>query len=397
MRWYLPAALLVLAGSGCTSMRLVETTEVYYGQGPDVAIEIIEQTPVRQKDQLLAAMELAVFHQELGQYAKSNQVIETAAQGLQKPGSGSEAMLSLLVNDEAGTYRGEYFEQVYVHTLRMTNHLALQEVEKAAAAAEVALATIAALPCDACRFPFTRYLAAVCFESAGRYQEAGEAILEAVVESPRLTFLQEELDRYYDNPALYEEVGFAPPPIIDNRGRRVLYVLLLLGPGPAKVEAALPLPPSHVIAWPRYVPRYAAVVTGAELRAGDAAYHSEVLTDVLQLASTSLRARSTGLIAKETSKTIVQEVIADAVGDNDNLGMVEMIARFLFSMGDRADLRHWSSLPASCQVLRVQLPDDIKRCELVYTSPAGEAIDRELLTLPMTWEEGPLFITRRMP
>ena len=61
------------------------------------------------------------------------------------------------------------------------------------------------------------------------------------------------------------------------------------------------------------------------------------------------------------------------------------------------DLRHWSSLPASLQVVTLRFPDELDSVDLVYYSPDGFEVDREIIELPDTWIGGRLFVTRRMP
>ncbi len=373
---------LILVASGCTSSALFETTDAYYGQGPEEVVKILRQKPVRAADRHLAAMEEAVALQEMGSYAESTALLQATAEALAGPKPGTVAA-SLLVNDEAGMYRGESFERVYLHALAMSNLLALQDVEGAASEASRALGMISDVSCDGCSFAFTRYLAAISLASSGS-PEAEEVMAEAFSESPDLPFLDRELVRLSGDAMAAEE------------GRVVLYMLLLLGKGPQKVEDVVFVPHSHGVAWPRYVPRYPRVVTGARLRVpGQGEHLAEELTDIEQLAAASLRSRLAALITKEAGKSAFQEAIAHNLGHDHGPG-AELVARFLFSLADRADLRHWSSLPASCQVIRVSLPDVVAEVELLYTGPDGRVVDRELVPVPEAWT-GPLFVVRRMP
>ena len=76
---------------------------------------------------------------------------------------------------------------------------------------------------------------------------------------------------------------------------------------------------------------------------------------------------------------------------------MEFLARILLALADRADLRHWSTLPASCQVVRVAIPPGVDSVRLVYASETGAAVHSEELPLPADWNEGSLFVTRRVP
>jgi hypothetical protein len=375
------AAVVLL--SGCASAALQYTTASYYGDGPEQALTVLEYAPIRSQDRMLASMEEAVALQELGDYAASNAALAESTHELSTSPPGP---VGLLVNDEAGRYRGEYFERVYLHTLTVANHLALQETGAAAAAADRTLGAIASAPCSPCRYPFTRYLAAVSYEAVGDFAAAANALSSAVADDPGNGFLRDELDR----------VSAEQDPRAHAYDDTVLYVVLFLGRGPLKVESAVPVPPSHVIAWPDYLPVAQQRVTGAGLVLDGFEYRSMQLTDVYELARTSLGERKKTLIAKEVGKTAVQEAVAQTIGDEVDHG-AEWLARMVFSFADRADLRHWSTLPATCQIIRVPVPRTGVTCELRYHGPGGEVVDSEIFELPASWTEGPLFVTRRMP
>ena len=93
------------------------------------------------------------------------------------------------------------------------------------------------------------------------------------------------------------------------------------------------------------------------------------LTDVEELAVASLRLRADRIVM--------------AGGDGAGL--------------KQSDLRHWESLPASLQILTVDVPIWMDSIDLVYYSPDGFEVDRENIQLPELWIGGPLFLTRRMP
>jgi hypothetical protein len=376
--------LVVVALTGCTSTAIHQASSSYYVEGPEQTLRALEHADIRGQDRMLASMEQAVALQELGEYEESNRAL---AESMRRLESTSPEPVRWLVNDEAGSYRGEYFERVYLHTLAMANWLALQEVDAAAAEADRALAAIDAVGCGGCQFSFTRYLAALSFEAAGREARAAEVLAHATNENPWLGFLRTEWQRV----SRKLELGSAHV----HPNERVLYVVLLLGRGPQKVESAVPVPPSHMVTWPEYVSRGPQVVDGAALAIDGSRHESVFLTDVEQLARASLNERKRVLIPKEVGKTVAQEVVVSELGEGDP--GAEWLGRMLFSMADRADLRHWSTLPASCQVLRVPLEPGSGACKLDYLAPDGSVVDSESFDLPASWTDGPLFVTRRMP
>jgi hypothetical protein len=147
-----------------------------------------------------------------------------------------------------------------------------------------------------------------------------------------------------------------------------MIVLLLIGRGPYKEEDKLAVTDTETIRWFSYRPRDPQEVTWAALEASSPVV-SVALTDVEDLAVTSLRERS-------------ERVIADGDAGIDS--------------GSR-DLRHWGTLPASLQVIGAVLPPEMEKTDLLIFSPLGEEIYRETIELPEGWTGGPLFVTRRVP
>jgi hypothetical protein len=383
------AIALVLVGGGCTSAAIHHASSSYYVEGPDQALQALDGAPIRHEDRILASMERAVALQELGAYEDSNLAL---SDGLRELETSPPDPIRLLVNDEAGRYRGEYFERVYLHTLAIANSLALQQTEEAASHGEHALDAIVAVGCPSCRFPFTRYLAALANEATGQLDRAVNIMAEAVAESPGLGYLDSELERMQRQAMLVDY----PSPGSSLLDERVMVVILLLGRGPQKVASGVPVPPSHAVTWPVYVPRGPQAVVGAELAVAGARLGSVILTDVGQLARSSLAARRRALIPKEVAKTAVQEAVVQEIGHEVDPG-AEWLVRLLFSLADRADLRHWSTLPATCQVIRASIPVSARDGELLFLGPDSGVVDGELIEFPESWTGGPLFVTRRMP
>lgn len=371
--------------TGCASAVVRQDTDRYYTRGAGQVLTALESNTVRPADRLLALMDEAVAEQELGRYEDSNRALAIGidvADAAPRPGPGRAA-------DGEGVYRGETFEQVYLRTLRMANDLALQDTAAAAEDAGGALAAIAEGGCVRCRYPFTRYLAAVSLEAVGEVDRAVDALAEALVESPDLPFLEAELDRLL---AADEARRAAREPA----GERVLYVFFLLGKGPRKVPEVLPVPPNRMVPWPQYEPRWPPGVTGATLLVDRHDHVATTLTDVEELARDSLAERLEANVRSEVGQADAAVALEwAAAGDHHSLNLGMMLS--LLPALRRCDVRHWSTLPATCQVVRVVVEPGANGFELIYTAAEGVIVDREELELPESWTEGPLFVTRRLP
>lgn len=390
------ALSLALAAGGCVSSTPVyQASDVYYQEGPEQTIRAADQLPSREADLILVALEKAVALLEIGEYAESAAILGASAAELDLQASDAGVAARQAGVGEEAPYRPEGFERVFIHTLAMADWLALQDVATAATEAELALAAVDGVECDACTFPFTRYLAAVTFEALGDPVRALDVLAEAVAESPGLPFLDQELQRMAEAEPCppFDHPDDLMTPAADSR--RVLHVLLLLGRGPEKVPDVVSVPWSDMISWPAYQARWPEGVSGAVLLSeGGRGHRAELLTDVLSLAQTNLRARLARHLSHETGTTVTEGSLAVELGGVQL--SLKQVWRDFVAMSSLPDLRHWSTLPATCQVIRVAV-DTVEWCELVYLGPDGEPIDSEVLELPAEWESGPLFVTRRMP
>lgn len=355
-----PVMVAVLCAMGCATSSVDYISLMYYFEGPEVALEAIEYINVPPSDRGLVELERAMALLELGRYGASNSALDRAERFLE-----ADEAAGLVSDSGLPPWRPEYHERVLIHTLRITNHLALQDVVAAADAADRALYTINKINCGACRFTFTRYLAATAYDSVGRFHDGLVALRDTNVTGSGEKLISDLRDRLQHGVVSGQPAGFAPPPVGPER---TLVVLLLLGRGPYKEADELAVTESEIIRWFSYLPRDPQEVTWAALEGGMPLV-SVALTDVEDLAVAGLRQRA-------------ERVIGDGgVG-------IDPTSR---------DLRHWGTLPASLQLLSVWLPPDAVRADLVYFSPEGIEIYRETIELPGRWTDGPLFVARRVP
>jgi len=335
---------------------------VYYVYGPEDALEMLDTSRIAPENFALAELERAVALLELGRYEGSVKALERAEARLETDAVGPGA--------DGGTskhppWRPEIHERVLVSTMAMADALALYDVDGAAAAADRAMREIAEVGCAACHFDFTRVLAALAYGGAGRFADAIAAI-DGVVAGDRGEELVDGLRRRLElGVAAAQPAGLAPPPV---ESERFVVAILLLGRGPYKDPAKLEVGPGVTIHWCRYESRGPQAVGWAAMELEDPPISVE-LTEVEELAAAALEFSAQRVIAGE-------ERPADP---------------------DHTDLRHWSSLPASMQLVVADLPPGEDFVDLVYYSPDGYEIDRETIEVPSEWWGGPIYVLRRMP
>lgn len=354
--------LAAAAAAGCASSSVEYVAFSYYFHGPEAALEILDELETFPEDRALAEVERAMALLELGRYSESSAALSRALPHLVAttagaPGGGS--------GGDSLPWRPEYHEQVLASTVQIADALALHDMETAAAAADRAVSTIEEVACGSCRFTFTRVLAALAYEGAGRYVEARDILSQTTVVGREVELTEALQRRLARGVAGDEPAGWAPSPV---EAPRTLEVVLLLGRGPYKDVDKLEVTESETIRWCRYLPRDPQAVTWAAIEIDDPVISVE-FTKVEDLAIAALRERADRLVA----------------------------ARGAGARSKAYDLRHWSSLPESFQLLHLDLPPFLDAVDLVYYSPEGYEVDRETIQWPEDWGGGRLFVIRRMP
>ena len=354
----LALAAAIAASGGCLSYGPASIGLYYYVWGPDAALQAAEAAQTADHSRALVELERAVVLLELGRYGDSLEALARARAVLDEPASSG-------VSGGPPPWRPAPYERVLIRTVEMADHLALQDAIAAAGAADSALEAVAGAPCGGCDYGFTRTLAAIAYAEVGRFDDGLAALAPLEPEGGAGELVTRLRQRLSAGVAAAEPSGLAPPPAPPSRA---LVAILLLGRGPDRVRGELEVGGGSALRWPRVIPRDPQAVAFASFEADEAVVSVE-LTDVEALAAASLGAAG--------------EEAAASVGAG--------------AAGGGLDLRHWSTLPASFQLLELQLGPDTEQVELVYWSPFGFAVDGELVDVPPDWPGGRLFLTRRMP
>lgn len=358
---FAPAAIAaVLAGSGCTTNPVRDFDVVYYFYGPDRALEWIGDGEVPPGDRALADLERATALLELGRYEESRSAFERAAAALE-----TDRAPDRFSAPEGPPWQPESHERVLTPTLEVAASLALQDSAAAETAADRVAEAVAEFACDGCRFDFSRVLCAFAYGEVGRFGD-GLALLSGVSTEAAAIELVDELRQRLERGLVgAEPEGLAPPPVTPERR---LVAILLLGRGPYKIHDRLQVTPAQSVRWCQYLPRDPQAVAAAVLETDEPVLAVE-LDDVLQLAESSLDWRA-GRVIAEGGAGVDSEAV---------------------------DVRHWSSLPASLQLLSARVPAAADAVDLVYLSPEGFEVDRETIRFPASWAGGVVYLTRRMP
>jgi len=310
------------------------------------AADILENcTDISEKDQLLCYMEKGLILFDLGNYESCSRVLLNASHLMKEQDiiSISKQTSAVLINDRVITYRGEYSEQLWVHTFLMMSFLLQYEYDSALVEAKQALELLETYPDALDNDYFTRALAALCFENLGKFNDVR-------IEYDKLSeVMPGELPK--------------PGPVPSGRGELVLFA----GQGriPWKVSTNIVLPPSIRLSIPRYSDSPPSLSFQVK-KSGRTLSAMVITTNLGEVVRKSLQKRSAGYIARQTLRAGAKEALAQAVGDETELG--EVLVRAILFLTEEADTRSWETLPNSLSLVRIELEPGLHNLEIVTGS-----------------------------
>lgn len=361
---------------GCASLSGGDYRGQFLAGDHDAAIETL-QTPAYQsgRNALLAAMEQGSIYHHSGDYAMSVKALRSAEHILdtQETVSASDQAKTMLANDWAATYKGEYSERLWVHSYLMMDYLLLSDFQSAAVEARKALEVFDQYP-DALKNDwFTRALVALSFESVGKindayieYKKLAELMPSASAVSLPLTHLGGTLG-FTSDVERYSEL--IPPALSSSSASRDGELVLFIGTGtiPTKTTGELFAPPEFRISFPRYAYQ-AALPPGLSITVnGQRAPHSEVTSNLGRLAQKSLDERGKILLAKAAARTSVKHNLARNVKDQNEVA--GELLQALFFVLEEADTRGWRTLPGNLSLVRIPLPPGQHHIEVSGNGP----------------------------
>jgi len=381
------SAIAVFFLSGCKTTPLDQARTKFYAGKYLEAQRILAKAKPKTKDRLLYLVEEGLILHTAGEYEESNAILLEAAklsEGLETI-SASRSAASLVTNDRTKHYRGERFERVLIHTYLTINFLMLEDYEKALVEAKRALKKLEDAKDPAEQHPFTRYVAAVCFELLKDYEDAYLEYQRVQKHGPQYQAIKNDLVRVARTLGRKEDeqkwLALPGPAYRPQAGKSEVILFVQTGKGPKKVSSETIALPSHRFALPVYVTRYSKV-EGTAIRIGEReAGPSHRLLDINLVASHDLDKRSKKATLKETLRKGGQEVIAH---QTDNL-LAQVAVRAAFFAMSKADDRCWQTLPRDLRIARVPIAPgkyDIQVKMLDYSGTAFETFDFEGLTVP---------------
>ena len=374
-------AALLLATGGCATAPMGAYRSALYAGDPEAGESALaEPLRARDRDWILLLMERGMLAHSLGRYEESNRALLEAAHRIEDEEQLrlSEGLASMVAGERMLTYPGEEFEKVLVHAFAALNFLALGEPEPARVEAKRLLRRLGTPEEDSYDQPFARYVAAVAYEAAGdlndayiEYRKVHELLPELalaradLLRSTRLLGWQEEEEAWKK-----KFTGISVPDYAEPGGGELI-VFLATGRGPAKRTRRFYLGEGRFIAIPTYVHFSYGAGRAATVRVdGGEPQQAYLLSDVGEIAISSLEQRLVRYLLKETARAATREVIVEQIRkETGDTG--EVLARVLLLLTQPADTRCWGTLPAALLVARV--PAAAGEHEVEVTAGAGSA------------------------
>ena len=378
--------LLVIGTAGCAThvQRMRDARAAFHRGDLAAAEEALERQRAAGADGDVLDLDRAMVALAAGRPAEAERLLRRARDRFDhlEQADAGESALTLLGDDTARAYPGEDHEKILVRAMLALADLAhdgddaeaysLQVIDEQRRIVEAAARDDGTNPkADYPQVALASYLRGVLREATHRdYDDAARHFALVAAWQPEFTTGAVHLGR-------------AAEGVHSRRGNGVVHVFALVGHGPFKAEVVempsslsvaiagellagplgSPLPPTVA---PITVPRIVAVpsaVAGVRVRLGDwQAGRTETLTDVSALAIQQQEATLPQTVARAVARRTLKK--GTIFGMQRGLGLSRGslpavaldVAGVAWEAAERADTRCWSTLPATIQACRIELP-----------------------------------------
>jgi uncharacterized protein len=365
-------SLLVVAAllTGCAGDYVARTRDVrraYEAERyPDALHQLEAQARAgHDRDRLLVLMDRGMLLHAAGQFAQSSAALSEAErladrlEGI----SLSEEAATLIGNERERAYRGEDFERLMINVLQALNYAQLDQGEEALVEVRRVNERLRKMVVEE-KKPYqqlavARYLGGVLYEDQKEWDSAFIDYYKAYELNPELGHLggallrlarrTQRVDQYQQLRQRFPEVDDAPL----NSGEGEVVVVIEAGLSPQK-ESTRRGQRGELVVVPIYRDRGA--LGRATVEVGAARQSAVPITSIAQVARVHLEDRIGRMLAKNLAATAVKAGIAAGAGSVTNSREVGLLAFYLLTLANEADLRSWLSLPAELQLARVRLP-----------------------------------------
>lgn len=369
---------LLFAVSGCASYQSKVQgfrDSLRRGEATSAANQIREQAYAENDDQVVYLLEYGTAQQLAKNFAESNKAFLKAEDltEVKDYHSVSRVTGSLLLSAGMVQYKGDDFEKVLINAMLAVNFLLENKLEEAQVECRKLNDKLYKYKFEGKKNyeqnPFAFYLSALIWEANKDWDSAYIDFKKAYDLNPGMEYLREDLIRAGLSARRTEDVAKwkklwpnVKPADLKNQGEAVL--IFQQGWGPTK--HAHPNFPRI----PKLYPS-SSRTTQARLEVDNGPYAiSQVAMDLTNTAIKSLDDQYAEIVAMRAAGIATKAVVADQIRQKDEL--LGTIAWIGMNIADQADLRQWSSLPASFQIAKVRLNPGKYRVRAVGLDSGGQ-------------------------
>ena len=348
------------------------------GEAAAAAEKIKEKAFTDNDDQLVYLLEYATAQQLAKNYSESNKAFLKAEDlsDIKDYHSISRIGGSILLHEGMVQYNGDDFEKVLINAMLAINFLELKDLDGA-------LVECRKLNDKLYKFryegkknydqnPFAFYLAALIWEANRNWDNAYIDFKKTYDLNPNIPYLKEDLIRAAKHAGRPEEVdkwkkAFGPVEVANFKDLGEVVLVYQQGWGPVK------RPHPGFARIPKLFPSYNNT-TAAKLEVEQGLSEpSQMISDITDVAIKTLDDQYSELIAKRAAGIVAKQVMADQFRQkNELLGAVALVG---MHVADQADLRQWTTIPASFQIAKIRLKPGSYRVRAVGlngVNPTGE-------------------------
>ncbi|MDX9730904.1 MAG: hypothetical protein RBT63_03950, partial [Bdellovibrionales bacterium] len=373
---------------GCASYqhKVDEARRGLKGQ-PEAAVERLRLLAAETgRDQLVYTLDYATALQIVGRYEESAKTFLQAERLADEKDyhSISNVAGSLVLNEEMVQYKGDDFEKVLINGLNALNFLKLGRLEEALVETRRVNEKLYKLKMDGKKAfnqsPFAFYLGAMIWEADRKFDDAYIAYAKTYEVAPHYGPLREDLIRSALRAQRNEDAEkwkkqfpeIAVKPEWRKRDYGEVVLIFQQGWGPRKE----PRPESPLFPRLRAVRNYVDSARMNVVRSEEVVASSLTtkIYSVEEIATKALDDDFARLVGARVAGVATKAVVAEQVRQKDKaLGDLTWI---LLNLADRADLRQWSTLPATFQVARARVPKGTYRVDIYELSGVLDEIGR---------------------
>ncbi len=363
---YALCCLSITAGCATTS-KLEKARSNFYLEHPERSAANLAKTPHEDTDKVLFFMERGMINQYISNYKESTVDWEKASDLLGELDyySLGRGTASFLVNDRLIPFRGAPYEQTLLHSFSAKSFFALGQWNEAAVEARNIIALfedeyVNKFPLD----PYSRYVAGFCMEMMNDHEAASyeyKAASDMLSNDFKIDPLTGRITET-NNPTEKKN---------DDKPSSELVCFISIGRAPS----------GHAIA-SRTNYRWGSAPYAEIYCNGKYAGRSYTFANTEKLMRATLQKKALMLAAKNTTRIIIKDAVADAISNKDEL--LGEIMRFILFSYEAQDTRRWETLPLFLQIARVPCPNNLQSYEIILKRQDGVIISRRTVRKPIS-------------